>query len=213
MAAKPVLYSYFRSSCSWRVRIGLAIKGIEYDYKPVNLLKGEQLGDAYLAVNPSGQVPTLDIDGLKLTQSLAILEYLEETRQGTPLLPKDPKQRAIVRQISEVIASGIQPNQNLSILKLVGDDRKKQWGHDIIAKGFRSLETLLETSAGKYCVGDEVTMADLCLVPQVYNANRFQVDMSKFPIIARVNAALLELDTFKASDPIKMADCPEDLRQ
>ncbi|XP_072032339.1 maleylacetoacetate isomerase-like isoform X2 [Amphiura filiformis] len=213
MATKPVLYSYFRSSCSWRVRIALAIKGVEYDYKGVNLLKGEQLGDEYKAVNPSGQVPCLEIDGMKLTQSLSIMEYLEETRSGTALLPKDPKQRALVRQICEVIAGGIQPLQNLSVLKAIGADRKTEWGHDMIAKGFRALETFLENTAGRYCVGDDVTMADCCLVPQVYNANRFQVDMSKFPIIARINTALLELDTFKVSDPVNQPDCPEDLRK
>ncbi|XP_070577370.1 maleylacetoacetate isomerase-like [Ptychodera flava] len=211
--AKPVLYSYFRSSCSWRVRIALALKGIEYETSAVNLLKGDQLGDQYSGTNPMQQVPTLDIDGVRLTQSLAILEYLEETRPDAPILPKDPAKRAVVRQVSEVIASGIQPIQNLSVLKYVGDEKKAEWGNYWIDKGFQSLEKILETTAGKYCVGDEVSMADLCIVPQVYNANRFKVDMSKFPIITRINDTLSKLDAFVQSHPSKQPDCPDDLRQ
>ncbi|XP_072023109.1 maleylacetoacetate isomerase-like [Amphiura filiformis] len=114
MASKPVLYSYFFSSCAWRVRIALALKGIDYEYRAVNILKDEQHSDKFRAINPSCQVPCLEIDGVKLAQSLAIIEYLEETRPKPALLPVDPKERAVVRQISEVIASGIQPNQGES---------------------------------------------------------------------------------------------------
>ncbi|XP_077995663.1 maleylacetoacetate isomerase-like isoform X2 [Glandiceps talaboti] len=210
--AKPVLYSYFRSSCSWRVRTALALKGIEYETKGVNLLKSEQLSDNYSGANPMQQVPTLDIDGHKLTQSLAILEYLEETRPDPPLLPKDPAERAVTRQISETIASGIQPIQNLAVLKYVGDEKKAEWGRYWIDRGFQGLEKMLVNTAGKYCVGDQVTMADLCLVPQIYNANRFKVDMSQFPTISRINDALSQLDAFKTSHPSNQPDCPDDVK-
>lgn len=212
MATKPVLYSYFRSSCSWRVRIALAMKGIAYEYKAVSLLKGEQMQEKYQVLTPMAQVPSLEIDGFVINQSLPIIEYLDETREEPALLPKDPKQRCIVRQISEIINSGIQPLQNLKILKYVGDDRKLEWGHKFIDEGLAALEKMLKTTAGKYSVGDEVTMADLCLVPQVYNAGRFKVDMSKFPTISRINAALGELDAFIAAHPNKQPDCPDDLK-
>ncbi|XP_072038582.1 LOW QUALITY PROTEIN: maleylacetoacetate isomerase-like [Amphiura filiformis] len=205
MASKPVLYSYFFSSCAWRVRIALALKGIDYEYRAVNILKDEQHSDKFRAINPSCQVPCLEIDGVKLTQSLAIIEYLEETRPKPALLPVDPKERAVVRQISEVIASGIQPNQKRSVIQADG-----QRGHDVVDKGLRTLETFSKT-AGKYCVGDVVTMADICLVPQVYNGiSRFGVDLSQFSTIQRIYKALMELDAFQISHPTKQPDCPED---
>ncbi|XP_072023110.1 maleylacetoacetate isomerase-like [Amphiura filiformis] len=188
----------------------LALKGIDYEYRAVNILKDEQHSDKFKAKTPSGQVPCLEIDGGKLTQSLAIIEYLEETRPKPALLPADPKERAIVRQISEVIASGIQPNQNRSVIQALEASRRGQWGHDIVDKGLRTLETFLQKTAGKYCVGDVVTMADLCLVPQVYNGIRFGVDLSHFSTIQRINKALMELDAFQISHPTKQPDCPED---
>lgn len=212
-ATKPILHSYFRSSCSWRVRTAFALKGIDYEYKAVNLLKKEQLSDAYLAVNPMGQVPALKIDGVLMTQSLPIIEYLEETRPDVPLLPQDPIQRCLVRQITEMINAGMQPLQNLGLIRFVGADRKLELGNTFITQGFVALEKTLASSAGKYCVGDDVTMADVFLVPQVYNAGRFEVDMTAFPIISRINDALSELDAFKVSHPSKQPDCPEDLRQ
>ncbi|XP_038078144.1 maleylacetoacetate isomerase-like [Patiria miniata] len=212
MAGKPILYSYFRSSCSWRVRIALAVKGIDYEYVAVNLLKSEQLGEKYRSVNLTSQVPSMEVDGMVLTQSNAIIEYLDETREGPSLLPKDPKKRFLARQLSQIISCGIQPLQNLSVLRYLGDERKVEWAQKVITGGFEAFETLVDQSSGKYCVGDEVTMADLCLVPQVYNANRFKVDMSKYPAISRINAALLELDAFKVAHPSKQPDCPEDLR-
>ncbi|XP_022799081.1 maleylacetoacetate isomerase-like isoform X2 [Stylophora pistillata] len=172
---KPVLYSYFRSSCSWRVRTALALKGIEYDTHAVHLLKdgGQQFSDEFKKLNPMGYVPALVIDGHTLADSLSIIEYLDETRPDPPLLPRDdPFKKALARQVSQTIASGIQPIQNLSVLKYLGDERKTEWGHHWINKGFCNLEKILERTSGKYCVGDEITMADLCLVPQVYNANR-----------------------------------------
>ncbi|XP_068729460.1 maleylacetoacetate isomerase-like [Montipora capricornis] len=211
--SKPILFSYFRSSCSWRVRTALSLKEIDYETHSVNLLKAENQELEYKKLNPIGQVPALVIDGHTLADSLTIMEYLDETRPEPPLFPKnDPYKKALVRQISHCIASGIQPLQNLSVLRYLGDDRKAEWGHHFINKGFQNLEKILEGTSGKYCVGDEITMADICLVPQVYNANRFKVDMSPFPIISRINEALLQLDAFKASHPSKQPDCPEELR-
>lgn len=161
-----------------------------------------------------GYVPALVIDGHTLADSLSIIEYLDETRPDPPLLPRDdPFKKALARQVSQTIASGIQPIQNLSVLKYLGDERKTEWGHHWINKGFCNLEKILERTSGKYCVGDEITMADLCLVPQVYNANRFKVDMSQFPVISRINDDLSKLEAFKASHPSKQPDCPEELRE
>nr|XP_028574643.1 maleylacetoacetate isomerase isoform X1 [Podarcis muralis] len=211
--AKPVLYTYFRSSCTWRVRIALALKGIAYDSAPVNLVKdgGQQLTPEYQAVNPMQQVPALKIDGITLSQSIAIIEYLEETRPKPSLLPQDPKKRALVRMISEHIASGIQPLQNLTVLEQFGE-KKQDWAKNCISRGFKALEQILRETAGRYCVGDEVTMADLCLVPQVFNAGRFKVDLTPFPTINRINKALLELEAFQMSHPSRQPDTPSELR-
>ncbi|XP_014463776.2 maleylacetoacetate isomerase isoform X4 [Alligator mississippiensis] len=185
-SGKPVLYSYFQSSCSWRVRIALALKGITYDQVPVNLLK----------------------DG---GQQLAIIEYLEETRPNPRLLPQDQKKRAQVRMISDHIVSGIQPLQNLAVLQRVGE-KKLEWAQHYITNGFQALEQILKNTAGRYCVGDEVSMADLCLVPQVYNAERYKVDLAPYPTITRINKTLLELEAFQVSHPTKQPDTPAELR-
>ncbi|CAI9567253.1 unnamed protein product [Staurois parvus] len=210
---KPLLFGYFRSSCTWRVRIALALKGIEYDQHPVNLIKdgGQQLADEYKRVNPMLQVPALRIDGVTLSQSLAIIEYLEETRPSPALLPRDPVQRARCRIISDHITSGIQPLQNLAVLKRVGEG-SQEWAQHFIRRGFQALEQLLQETAGRYCVGDEVTMADLCLVPQVANADRFKVDMSPYPTISRINQSLMELETFQVSHPSRQPDTPPELK-
>lgn len=210
--SKPVLYSYFRSTCSWRVRIVLAHKKIDYEYQPIHLLKKEQVDEEYIKVNPMGQVPALIVGDKMLTQSISIMEYLEESYPQMPLLPKEPLLRAKVREICEVIGSGIQPLQNLSVLQKIGDEKKMEWGHFYINKGFIALERLLAGCAGKYSVGDQVTLADCCLLPQVYNANRFKVDMSQFPIINRIHEELSSLESFKAAHPSKQPDCPDDLK-
>lgn len=210
-SSKPVLYSYFRSSCSWRVRIVLAHKGIEYDTKPIHLLNQEQVSDEYKQLNPMGQVPALVVNDRTLTQSLSIMEYLEEAYPQKPLLPKDLLLRAKVREVCEIIGSGIQPLQNLSVLQKVGEG-KMEWGHFYINKGFVALEQVLGKCAGKYSVGDEISFADCCLVPQVFNANRFKVDMAAFPTISHVHDALSSLETFKAAHPTNQPDCPDDLK-
>eukprot|EP00043_Microstomoeca_roanoka_P011127 m.105062 g.105062 ORF g.105062 m.105062 type:complete len:217 (+) comp15101_c1_seq1:33-683(+) len=210
---QATLYSYFRSSCAWRVRIALNLKKIKYEYKAVNLLKSEQLSDDYLAVNPMGELPALVIDGHTLTQSLAIIEYLDETHPETPLLPRDdPFKRSEIRRLAHVIASGIQPLQNLRVLKKHGIEHKNEWAQWVINKGFAALERELQKTAGKFSYGDSITLLDLCLVPQVYNAERFEVDMSQYPTIQRINAALSELAEFKAAHPSQQPDCPEELR-
>ncbi|XP_028420899.1 maleylacetoacetate isomerase isoform X2 [Perca flavescens] len=210
---KPVLHGYFRSSCSWRVRIAFALKGIEYDQAPVNLIKdgGQQHTEQYKALNPMQQVPAVEIDGITLSQSLAVIQYIDETRQGPRLLPADPKKRAQVRMISDVIASGIQPLQNLYVIQKIGAE-KVQWAQHFIDRGFQALEPILKQTAGKYCVGDEISMADICLVPQVYNAERFKVDVGQYPTIKRLNQTLVEIEAFKVTNPSCQPDTPADLR-
>jgi maleylpyruvate isomerase len=210
------LHGYFRSSASWRVRIALAYKGIPYEYAAVNLVRdgGEQYSDAYRAINPLQAVPTLEIDGHRLSESLAILHYLEETRPSPPLLPAESYARAQVRRIAEAINAGIQPLQNLRVLvKLdaefhAGDAGRKAWAAHFNEVGLRSLERLVQASAGRCCVGDEVSMADLCLVPQLYGARRFGVDVAAFPTLLRVEAELMRLSAFADAVPSKQPDCP-----
>ncbi|XP_034714161.1 maleylacetoacetate isomerase isoform X2 [Etheostoma cragini] len=210
---KPILHGYFRSSCSWRVRIAFALKGIEYDQAPVNLIKdgGQQLTEQYKALNPMQQVPAVEIDGIILSQSLAVIQYIDETRPGPRLLPADPKKRAQVRMISDVIASGIQPLQNLYVIQKIGAE-KGQWAQHFIDRGFQALEHILKQTAGEYCVGDEISMADICLVPQVYNAERFKVDVGQYPTIKRLNQTLLEIEAFKVTNPSCQPDTPADMR-
>ncbi|KAF6351372.1 glutathione S-transferase zeta 1 [Rhinolophus ferrumequinum] len=199
-AGKPILYSYFRSSCSWRVRIALALKSIDYETVPVNLVKdgGQQFSEEFQALNPMKQ--------------LAIIEYLEETRPTPRLLPLDPKKRCLVRMISDLIASGIQPLQNLSVLQQMGQENRLTWAQKVINSGFNALEQVLQNTAGKYCVGDEVSMADLCLVPQVANAERYKVDLTPYPTIRHINKSLLALEAFQVSHPCRQPDTPPELR-
>jgi len=213
MSENIVLYSYFRSSASWRVRIALAHKDIKYETKAVHLLKngGEQNTDEYKKLNPMSQLPSLCIDGITLTQSLPVMEYLEERNASPSLLPKDMAGKAKVRAISEIINSGTQPLQNLAVLQKVGEG-KQEWAKFYITKGLLAVEAMLEKTAGIYCYGDEVTMADMCLVPQVYNAERFSCDMSQFPLIKKVHEGLIKLPAFIAADCFRQPDTPEDMR-
>jgi len=175
---KPILFSYWRSSCSWRVRLALALKGIEYEYRAVHLVKdgGEQLKEEFARLNPMKEVPLLLIDGKSIAQSLAIIEYLEETRPnaGARLLPEDPYLRAKARQLAQIIVSDTQPLQNLRVLNAIGaklgDEEKTKWAKQWITLGLEGFEKEVSSVAGKYCVGDSVSIADICLVPQLYNA-------------------------------------------
>ncbi|KAI9199623.1 glutathione S-transferase [Polychytrium aggregatum] len=206
MSSKPVLYTYWRSSASWRVRIVLALKNVEYESKFVNLLKGEQTTDEYKALNPGGVIPTLEIDGKTIIQSPAIIELLEELYPETPLLPKDPYERAVVRGIVNTVTCDIHPVQNLRVLNYAGSERKAEWAKHFITLGFEALEKVLATTSGTYSYGDSVTLADVVLVPQAFNAVRWGVDMSRFPIISRISASLGELEAFKAAHPDNQQD-------
>lgn len=211
-----VLHGYWRSSATWRVRLGLALKGLSWETRPVHLVRdgGEQHSAAYRALNPMREVPTLDIDGHVLTQSMAILEYLEETRPEPPFLPKAPADRAHVRRLAEGINAGIQPVQNLRILQSLterfqaDDAAKAAWARNWITRGFEGLEPLMASDAGTYAFGDHPGLADILLAPQVYNAERFKVDMAPFPTIARVHANLREHPVFEAARPEHQADAP-----
>jgi maleylacetoacetate isomerase len=211
---KATLYSYFRSSCAWRVRLGLLLKGIPYEYKAINILKGEQFTEEFTKLNPLQLVPVLEIDGIKLVDSIAILQYLEEKfPDRRPLLPKDLVERAHIHQAVYLISANIQPAQNLQILTAIeaklGSKERLKWAQGIIEKGFTALEQILEKTAGKYCFGDTVTLADVVLVPQVATANRFQVDMALYPTIQRIVEALYELPEVEASMPANQPDAPK----
>jgi len=209
--AAPVLYGYWRSSAAWRVRLALNLKGIKYEYKAVNLQNGDHLKEDYAKLNPLKEVPTFVVDGRVLFQSMAIIEYLEETHAHTrPLLPKDPFKRALVRQIALSIVADIHPIQNLRVQKKHSDNQeaREDWSRHWIAFGFEGLELQLKQSAGRCCVGDDVTLADICLIPQVANARRFKLDLAPYPIIRRIDEELSQLPEFKASHPSAQPDAP-----
>ncbi len=212
--SKPLLFGYFRSSAAYRVRIALAWKGIAFETKPVHLVKGEHRADDYLGVQPQGLVPALRIDGHTLGQSMAILEYLEETRPEPPLLPKDPAERAIVRWMAELIAADIHPVNNLRIGNylrgtLGQDDAAVQiWMRHWMAQGFVALEKLVARHGGAFCHGDAVSLADLCLVPQMYNARRFGLELADFPALTAIDERCRALPAFDSADPTKQIDTP-----
>jgi maleylpyruvate isomerase len=210
------LHNYFRSSASWRVRIALLYKQIPFEYVPVNLIRdgGEQHTEAYRTVNPLGAVPTLEIDGLRLSESLAILEYLEETRPTPPLLPSTPALRAQARRAAEAVNAGIQPLQNLRVLSHVqttfgvGDEGRKAWAGHFNAVGLTALERLVQQTAGRYVIGDQITVADVCLAPQLYSARRFGVDVQQFPTLLAIETELMKHPAFAGAVPSKQPDCP-----
>lgn len=203
-----LLYDYWRSSASYRVRIALALKGIEYDKATVDLLSAAHKAPEHLKRNPQGFVPALDIDGLTLTQSLAILEYLDETRPEKPLLPADAVGRARVRALSHAIAMDIHPICNLGVARHVveltggGEEARIAWMHRFIGQGLSAFETLLDHPlTGTFCHGDEPGMADCCLMPQLYNARRVQLPLDGFKRILAIEAACEDHPTFKSAHP------------
>lgn len=200
---KLILYHYWRSSCSWRVRWALAIKGIACEFVAVDLLKGEQRSTAHLQRNPAGTVPVLEVDGAFLTDSLAIIEWLEEKHPKPALLPKDPVARTRSRALANLVAAGIQPLQNLKVMKRVSDDPAKQnaWNRHWITEGLTAYETLAQKSAGRFSVGDQVSVADFCLIPQCYNALRFDLALNPFPTIARIYKAALATPVCQTAHP------------
>ena len=210
-----VLYDYWRSSASYRVRIALAHFGVTWQSVSVNLLDGSQRGPEHLARNPQGLVPALEIDGLMLTQSLAIIEYLEETRAKTTvdggLLPPDAAGRARVRALAHGVAMDIHPICNLSVARHAVDAsggaiKTDDWMRHFITRGLTALELMLDSPAtDRFCHGNQLTMADLCLVPQVFNARRWGVDMDALPRIAAIDAGLAALPSVQAAHPDRWA--------
>ena len=210
------LYTYFRSSAAYRVRIALNLKGLQYDAVPVHLLRGggEQLQENYVKMNPSGLVPTFQDDFITLTQSMAILEYLEDEYPQVPLMPKDAAGRARVRELAQIVACDIHPVNNLRVLRYLvrdlglSEEIKTQWYRHWIVNGLDVLEKHLarDPSAGPLCHGYLPTIADCFLVPQVFNAQRNGVDISVYPNIARINAACVEIPAFVAAHPSNQPD-------
>jgi len=210
-----ILHNYYRSSTSYRVRIALEMKGLTYDYVPHHLRHGEHLEAAYLAVNPQGLVPALILDnGVLLTQSLAIIEYLDETVPEPPLLPKDALSRAHVRMLAQMIACDIHPVNNLRVLTSLrtlfgaGDQDVVNWFRHWVNEGFQPLEKILASSSetGTFCHGDTPGLADICLVAQVTNNARFAVDMTPYPLISRIHAACMALPAFRKAAPENQID-------
>ncbi|KAJ2378050.1 hypothetical protein IW150_001025 [Coemansia sp. RSA 2607] len=210
--SRPILYTYFRSSCSARVRIALNFKGIEYESRAVNLLKGEQTSNDYIELNPGKLLPYLVIDGNGLSQSVAIMEYLEDAYPDKPLLPEEPSQRAHVRAIVNAISCDIQPLQNMRVLLTQPEEQREEYARKIISTGLAVVEKMLEKTAGDFCVGDQVTMADCCLIPQLYNAHRFNVDFSAMPHIRAIEERANALEPFRCAHWSRQSDCPENLR-
>ena len=207
------LYTYFRSSAAFRVRIALNLKGIGYEAIPIHLTKdgGRQHSPEFRAVNPHGRVPALALDsGVVLTQSLAIIDYLDETHPKPPLLPADPVARAKVRAFAQIIACDIHPLNNLIALQYLRRTLKHEqteidaWYHHWVLQGFEALEAMI--GSGPYAFGGDVTVADICLVPQVFNARRLKVPLDKFPKIVAVEAACLKLAAFDQARPENQPD-------
>jgi maleylacetoacetate isomerase/maleylpyruvate isomerase len=210
------LYSYFRSSASFRVRIALALKGLDYDYAPVHLLQGggQQFTAEFKAMNPAALVPVLDDEGTVLTQSLAIIEYLEETRPEPPLLPGDAASRARVRAIALSIACEIHPLNNLRVLGYlnktlgVAEEQRNAWYRHWVETGLANVEAMLagDPRTGRFCHGDVPTLADVLLVPQIFNAQRFNCRLDHVPTVMRIHKHCLTLPAFAESVPALQPD-------
>jgi maleylacetoacetate isomerase len=213
------LFSYWRSSAAYRVRIGLALKGLPYETVPVHLVRdgGEQHSAAYRETNPQELVPVLQHGNRLFRQSLAILEYVDETWPDTPLLPALARDRARVRALAQLVACDIHPLNNLRVLQYLEHEwnapqpERDEWVRHWITLGFDAMEASLvdHPATGEFCEGDSPTLADCCLVPQLYNARRFGLDITRWPTIARIEAACLALPAFGAARPEQQPDCPE----
>ena len=203
------LYSYYRSSAAYRVRIALALKGLDYEYASVHIGKGKQFEAEFAAINSQGLVPVLDDGGSLIYQSLAIIQYLDETHPEPRIIPTDPVERNRVRSLALIIACEIHPLNNLRVLRYlthtlkVTEEQKTAWYHHWVITGFEALEARLanDPRTGRYCHGDTPGFADISLVPQVANARRFDVDLTPFPTIVRIDAACNELEAFRKAAP------------
>jgi len=207
------LYTYYRSSAAFRVRIALNLKGLAYEPRFVHLPKGEHRKPEYGALNPQGLVPALaEDDGALLTQSLAIIEYLEETYPRPPVLPRDARGRARVRSLALLVACEIHPLNNLRALTHLrqalgqSEEQVTSWYRHWIADGLTKLESDLSTGAGRYCHGDSPTIADCCLVPQIFNAKRYDCDLAAYPTTMRIFGECMQLDAFKRAQPSNQPD-------
>ena len=210
------LYTFFRSSASYRVRIALNLKGLSYEQAPIHLRRGggEQLTAAYRVINPQALVPALEDNGRILTQSLAIIEYLDETHPNPPLLPKDLADRALVRGMALVIACEVHPIQNLRVLNYVKatynqtDEQVNQWAQHWIDLGLAALQEMIVTQPkrGKFCFGDAPTLTDICLIPQLGNARRYGCDLAKYPTILEIEKICNALPAFANAAPEKQPD-------
>lgn len=218
MATMRTLFGYFRSSAAYRVRIALALKGLDYAYEAINLKPGvtEQRSEAYLKLNPQGRVPYFVDGDVRISQSPAIIEYLEEAYPDVALLPKSAGDRAYVRQLANIVACDIHPLNNLSVLMwlkadLGADENSVQkWYAHWVREGFGALESMLKNDrrTGIFCVGETPGLADLYLVPQIWNARRFNVPLDEFPTLLRIDAACNDLEAFKAAAPENQPDTP-----
>ncbi|WP_299323769.1 maleylacetoacetate isomerase [Parasphingopyxis sp.] len=204
------LYDYYRSSASYRVRIALNLKGLDYERVDINLLDGRQKSDEYRARNPQGLVPLLEINGAQLTQSLSIVNYLNGVYPDPPLAPADPIAAAHVRSMAQVVASDIHPLNNLRVLNYVTDvlghdkESRARWYAHWVHEGFEALEQLALRHGGEYLSGDLPGLADLCLVPQIYNARRFEIALDAYPTLVAYDAKANALDAFQAAHPDKI---------
>lgn len=209
------LYGYFRSSAAFRVRIALNLKQLDYDGSSVHLRRGDQALPAFLGVNPQGLVPALETDGETLIQSLSIIEYLDETHPEPPLLPRDAAGRARVRALAAIVACDIHPLNNLRVLRYLhrsfgrDEDAIGAWYNHWIESGFGALERLLAHDArtGRFCHGDAPGLADIALIPQVVNAERYRLDLAPYPTISRIFQTCMTLDAFAAAHPQRQPDC------
>lgn len=213
------LYTYYRSSTSYRVRIALNIKGLKFNSIPVHLLEdgGHQHKPEYRVINPAGEVPSLIHNGNPISQSFAIIEYLDELFPEPPLFPKSPYERARVRQVCEHINCGIHPIANLKVQQYLtkefsaSEDKKNEWVKHWIRDGMDALEKLLSKTAGAFSFGDSLTAADIFVIPQVFSSKRFGVTLENYPTIERVNAHSMKLDAFNKAHPHVQPDTPSEL--
>jgi maleylacetoacetate isomerase len=205
--SRPILYEAPRSSAAYRARIALNLKGVAYESRPVGLLEGEQKSDEYRALNPQGLVPMLEIEGHRLTQSLAIIVYLDQCFPDPPLVPRDPVDGAHVRAMALAVACDIHPLNNLRVLKYLKHELAQpqesvdRWYAHWIRTGLDALETVARPGAGTYLFGEEPTLADVCLVPQLYNARRYEVPLHDYPTLLRADANANKLDAFAVAHP------------